>query len=308
MNKETTQLINEESIHDESKISISHPQEDMTQYKQKKWTTAAFAVGSFATGATSGIAAATAKTSIPNDENEVALIKEEIEEKTGEEISNPPAPEQAILANDEGIRYAHVNADNFNDAFAQARRQVGAGGVFEYKGKLYGTYYADEWAKMSAEEKVDYQNRVNDVAPFQPADSQVAHQAEVTEHPEATPEIIPANAEMISAEPVDNEIRVLGVEAVQNEEGQIMNIALVECEEDQALLVDVDNDGTIDVLLHDDNGDGQLQESEVHDISDAGLEVADLMQAQAIQQGDMFYASNDDMPDYINDADVIMTV
>ena len=87
-----------------------------------------------------------------------------------------------------------------------------------------------------------------------------------------------------------------------------MNVALVECEGDQALLVDVDNNGSIDVLLHDDNGDGQLQESEFHDISGAGLEVADLMQAQAVQQGDVLYASNDDMPDYINDADSTMTV
>ena len=29
---------------------------------------------------------------------------------------------------------------------------------------------------------------------------------------------------MIAAEPVDNEIRVLGVEAVQNQDGQVMNV------------------------------------------------------------------------------------
>ena len=87
-----------------------------------------------------------------------------------------------------------------------------------------------------------------------------------------------------------------------------MNVALVECEGDQALLVDVDNNGTIDVMLHDDNGDGQLQESEMHDVSGAGIEVADLMQAQAAGEGDLLYASNDGMPDYVNDADSTMFV
>lgn len=112
---------------------------------------------------------------------------------------------------------------------------------------------------------------------------------------------------MIAAEPADNEIRVLGVEAVEDN-GQIINVALVECEGDQALLVDVDNSGTIDILIHDDNGDGRIQESEIHDISDAGLEVADLIQAQAAAEGDVLFTSNDDMPDYVNDADSIMSV
>lgn len=81
---------------------------------------------------------------------------------------------------------------------------------------------------------------------------------------------------MIAEEHSDSEIRVLGVEAVQDGHGRIMNVALVESDGDQALLVDVDNDGTIDVLLHDDNHDGNLQQSEIHDISGTGLDVADL--------------------------------
>jgi hypothetical protein len=82
-----------------------------------------------------------------------------------------------------------------------------------------------------------------------------------------------------------------------------MNVALVECEGDQAMMVDIDNDGTIDVIVHDDNNDGILQESEIVDISGAGIEVSDLAQAQAATDGGLLYASNDDMPDYINDAD-----
>lgn len=302
MDNEVTRLINDEPKQKAQPTSAPQPQSKGA--KSKKTNPIAAAAGGFVVGAAAG-AATTMAAATPNIEDEMTT---EVQEEKSEEAPEVPTPEQAILANDEGIRYAHVDAANFNEAFAQARQQVGAGGVFEYNGRIYGTYYAEEWDNMSAQEKTDFQSRVNEVTPSHHTGSQATHIAEVTENPETTPEVIPANAEMISAEPVDNEIRVLGVEAVQNENGQIMNIALVECEGDQALLVDVDNNGTIDVLLHDDNRDGMLQESEVHDISGAGLEVADLLQAQAAQEGDVFYASNDDMPDYINDADSIMTV
>lgn len=303
MDNEVTRLINDESSQKEQPTLTAQTQSKGA--KSKKTNSIATATGGFVVGAAAG-AATTMAAATPN--NEAEMPTEVQEEDKSEEIPDVPTPEQVILANDEGIRYAHVDASNFNEAFAQARQQVGPGGVFEYNGRIYGTYYAEEWDNMSTQERADFQSRVNEVAPSHHAESQATHVAEVTEHVEVTPEVIPANTEMISAEPVDNEIRVLGVEAVQNEYGQIMNIALVECEEDQALLVDVDNNGTIDVLLHDDNRDGHLQESEVYDISGAGLEVADLLQAQASQEGDIFYTSNDDMPDYINDADSIMTI
>lgn len=306
MNNETTRLINDDAAQKEQPISTPQTQSEVIQSKKSsKPTPIAASVGGFVVGAAAG-AATTMAAATTNNETEAPTEMQENEKI--EEVLETPTPEQAILANDEGIRYAHVDADNFNEAFAQARQQVGAGGVFEYNGRIYGTYYAEEWSNMSSQEKADFQNRVNEVAPSHKMESQATHVAELNESSESTLEVIPTNTEMISAEPVDNEIRVLGVEAVQNENGQIMNIALVECEGDQALLVDVDNNGTIDVLLHDDNRDGMLQESEVYDISGAGLEVADLLQAQAAQEGDVFYASNDDMPDYINDADSIMTM
>lgn len=303
MDKEATRLINDEPAQKEQATHTSQVQPKApTTPKAKKGNTVAAAAGGFVAGAAAG-AATTAAASNQNVDSETP------EDVLAEETCEAPAPEQVILANDEGIRYAHVEAHNFSDAFAQARAQVGPGGVFEYNGRLYGTYYAEEWDNMSSQEKADYQNRVNEVAPSHHNNSQSTHAStQEVEHHDVSPEAVPANAEMISTEPVDNEIRVLGVEAVQNENGQIMNIALVECEGDHALLVDLDNNGTIDVLLHDDNGDGQLQNSEIHDISGAGLDVADLMQTQAAQQGDVLYASNDDMPDYINDADSIMTV
>ncbi|MBD5356746.1 MAG: hypothetical protein HDR88_07055 [Bacteroides sp.] len=287
MNKETTRLINE-------------PPKGTPAAKEsnKKYTAAATG---FVAGVASGAAVAVAATNQAN-----------AEDSTHPEMSvESPAPEKIILANDEGIRYAHVDAVNFNEAFAQARQQVGPGGVFEYDGRLYGTYYADEWNQMTAQERADYQSRVNEVAPSHHATSSSTNYADnsVQHHiQEPASQVVPTDMEMIAAEPVDNEIRVLGVETVQNGNGQIMNVALIESEGDHALLVDVDNNGMIDVLLHDDDHDGYIQESEVYDISGAGIEVADLMQSQAATESDALYTSMDDMPDPTNDADNLMII
>lgn len=326
MDNETTRLINDESIEKTEKQAQTIEQPATAQYKPAgRGKTVVAGAGGFVAGAAIG-AAATAAASNSGESAELPMDAELKEDVTTEEVLDvqtpeTPAPEQAILANDEGIRYAHVEADNFNDAYAQARAQVGAGGVFEYNGKIYSTYTAEEWNGMTADERTDYQGRVFENTSVQTVSHTTSsesshsatnvadhHSSEVYEDVPNADNTIPANAEMIAAEPVDNEIRVLGVEAVQNQDGQVMNVALVECEGDQALLVDVDNNGSIDVLLHDDNHDGYLQESEVYDVSGAGLEVADLMQAQAAQEGDMLYASYDDLPDYINDADSIINV
>lgn len=340
MNNEETKLLDEDTriINDTTDSTIKNEQPEVVintdtpksarKARSNNGKTVAAAAGGFVAGAAAG-AAFTASASNSKEEA-VAILEDSAQEEkpteekpaenaakekqtespVKEEKTETPAPEQVILANDEGIRYAHVDADNFNDAFAQARAQVGAGGVFEYDGKLYGTYYADEWKDMSAQERADYQSRVNEVAPSHHSEPSHAASAHYTaQNFSDSPEVIPTNAEMISAEPVDNDIKFLGVEAVQNENGDIMNVALIENGGDQALLVDVDNNGVIDVIIHDDNYDGQFQPNEIHDISGAGLEVADLMECHAAQQGDMLFTAYDnDMPDYVNDADSIMNV
>ena len=44
----------------------------------------------------------------------------------------------------------------FSEAFAAARKEVGAGGIFVWHGHTYGTYYADEWNAMSPDDKDQY--------------------------------------------------------------------------------------------------------------------------------------------------------
>lgn len=69
------------------------------------------------------------------------------------------------LANNVEIDDAHVQISGemtcsdsltFSQAFAQARAQLGPGGVFHWHGGVYGTYYANEWDAMSPEEQHDF--------------------------------------------------------------------------------------------------------------------------------------------------------
>lgn len=50
---------------------------------------------------------------------------------------------------------------SFNEAFASAREDVGAGGFFEWNGQTYNTYYKEEWDSLSDEEQTDFSSSVD---------------------------------------------------------------------------------------------------------------------------------------------------
>lgn len=58
---------------------------------------------------------------------------------------------------DADVKVANVNpGQSFSEAFAEARAEVGPGGVFHWRGGIYNTYTKEEWDSMSAEEKHDF--------------------------------------------------------------------------------------------------------------------------------------------------------
>lgn len=295
---------------------------------------AAYAAGGFAAGLASGVAgsAFAASPDKPVDvAEEVVVAPEETEEVAAETVvaAEPatqtttaaytqtaaapepvyaaPDPEDALVATDEGIRIAQVDdSDSFAEAFADARAQVGPGGAFEWRGHVYNTYYEEEWNNMSAEARAEYQQKIDyETISGETADTYEPTPA-VADTPEADMNVMASDTEMVDEQPVDDGIKILGVEAVVDAEGNPMTVAAIEVEGEQALLVDVDNDGTMDALIVDDNYDGQIDPyQEIYDISDCDIETNDLMQSMAAEQDpNMYMAYNDDMPDYMNDADV----
>lgn len=122
---------------------------------------------------------------------------------------------------------------------------------------------------------------------------------EVHNHPEPIAEVsteeqlvTPVQQEIV-ADPVDNEVRIIGVETIHTPEGYQMDVVGVAVGDDPALLVDVDQDGYLEVFIHDDNKNGQIEENEVHDISDANIHMADL----GVQMPhDDFHMASDETP------------
>ena len=85
------------------------------------------------------------------DEDMDTTLTDEISVDESMIIYTNPTAENSI---DEYLEVATSVDDSmsFNEAFAAARQEIGAGGLFIWQGHTYGTYYADEWNAMSAEE------------------------------------------------------------------------------------------------------------------------------------------------------------
>lgn len=305
MNNEETKILNQNQSEETT--------EKISQKKSSTSEKAAYAAGGFATGVASGVAGSAFASTSPKEEEkeEVATTTEATTEEPAKVEEQPapvtevtqstPNPEEVLLATDEGVRIAQVNDDaSFAKAFADARAQVGAGGAFEWRGHVYSTYYEEEWNKMSAEERAEYQSKID----YQAVTGEQA-EARPTPHTSAEESAMPTNTEMVDEQSNQGGVKVLGVEAVTDPQGNPMTVAAIEIEGDQALLVDVDNNGIMDVIMVDENHDGQIAENEMYDASDLQISTADLQQHLAASQDpNMMYASNDGMPDYMNDADV----
>ena len=175
---------------------------------------------------------------------------------------------------------ASVNDDmSFSEAFASARAEVGPGGVFEWRGNLYGTYYATEWDNMTVEEKNEYNSRVNhwQQSPAPEGNSSNEDKETVTASASTDENTDEEDVKVISSslsdsgqESEDIEVEVLGVEHVDDSN---MNVAYVSVEDQEVILIDATGDEEFDYMAADLNHDNQITSDEVVDISGYGINV-----------------------------------
>jgi len=252
-----------------------------------------------------GSASTFAATASPIDVTEDAP-ETEVEETTEEtttttETSNSTVTPHGNVAN--GVN----DGMSFNEAFAAARAEVGAGGCFVWHGNVYGTYYANEWNAMSPSQRDEF------VAQSTGVDTSHSHATQTYAHHSTQPH---SSTSSVTEEPSEDDltVEVLGVEQVQHEDGSVSNIGAASINGQAVYFIDVDGqDGEFELMAADLNSNGQLEENEITDISDQHMSVSqfqDLAQASGNGGGtgnevEEYYASNDNLPDYVNDADPV---
>ena len=192
-----------------------------------------------------------------------------------------------------------VNDDmSFSEAFAAARAEVGGGGAFVWNGNVYSTYTAEEWDAMTDAQKEEYYDNLNwskeDTVAEEKPEVEVEIHSTTPENPVEEPMAETEIQVTVDEEPV---IEVLGV--VHDDETGA-NFGVMTVDEQEIVFVDVNDDGTFDVMTADVNQDGQITEDEIAYIEDQQISVSDF--EAAATDCDDYMAANDAEPDYINDA------
>ena len=86
----------------------------------------------------------------------------------------------------------------------------------------------------------------------------------------------------------DDEVHVVGVGVQDNGNGGVATVVAVQKGDDHALLVDVESDGRLDYAIHDDNGNGEIEDHEVHDVGNENISTVNVVGAyvaEAHEQG-----------------------
>ena len=162
---------------------------------------------------------------------------------------------------------------SFAEAFSTAREQTGPGGVFVWRGNVYGTYMADEWQAMTAEEKDLFASNAGSVV--RPVSAEVptqmeeemplaAEDAEPVESKEG--EVLPDATSWDELAQEENDVRVVGYEEIEISDGHYAPMEELEINGQRVAIIDIDNDGTADIAMTDLNHNNQMDEGEVIDL------------------------------------------
>lgn len=171
------------------------------------------------------------------------------------------------------VKVAEVNDEmSFSEAFASARKQVGAGGVFEWRGKQYGTYYKTEWDSMSQAEKDRYAANVFGTSSSKSSSTSTQEQLQ---HDIPSENLADNSQSSVSGEDVKGEL--VGVQTVTDENGNPMTVVAAKINGHNSVFVDADVDGYVDVAAMDANADGVLDDNEIVTIAKGAMPVSALI-------------------------------
>lgn len=211
---------------------------------------------------------------------------------------------------------------SFSDAFNAAREEVGAGGVFDWHGNLYSTYTAAEWYNMDATARNEFADSIHWDGPsheyVSSNHSQSSHSTHSTHTEEVTNTQTVSNGNTTQTQSPNKDeedspdVEIIGVEHanIDGEHDSIIGTASINGQ--AVYFIDVDGeDNEFELMVSDTNGNNQVDEGEVVDISEQHMSVSHFEQLAQAEQSNhnesetpvQYYANNEDLPDYVNDAD-----
>ena len=179
---------------------------------------------------------------------------------------------------------------SFSEAFATARAASGPGGLFCWRGNIYGTYYANEWNALSDEDRDLFAQRaysataINESASkfdeplvaennaieenIQPADDDVriapTPEEETTGNAEEHTSPNVTTWEDLTSD--DNDVRIVGFGDVTTEYGNTVTVQELDINGQRVAVIDVDQDGIADLVMTDLNHNREMDEGEVIDL------------------------------------------
>ena len=110
----------------------------------------------------------------------------------------------------------------------------------------------------------------------------------------------PEKQDPVNTNPPKDEVEVIGYERVTNDDGSQVDIAVLNVNGNEVGVIDANLDGEADAIMCDINHNGIIEEGEVEIVQGQGIAMAPLADAAGFNPQ---FAQND-LPDYINDAEV----
>lgn len=136
------------------------------------------------------------------------------------------------------------------------------------------------------------------LAPDPKPTSQPIQEPTPTPQPEPTPQLKP---EPPTPQPEkETEVEVVGYDRVTNEDGSQMDIAVLNVNGNEVGVIDANLDGEADAFVRDLNQNGVIEDGEIEIVQGQGIAMQPLADAAGFNPQ---FAQND-LPDYVNDADV----